>query len=98
VVNNKADIIRVFLPPDANALLCVTDQCLRSRDRVNVIVAGKQPALQYLGSTSADTGRICPKSRRGNGRPDGSGVVEKKPGRVCACAGILPGESAAYPK
>ena len=43
-MNKKAEIIRVYLPPDANTLLSVTDHCLRSRDYVNVIVAGKQPA------------------------------------------------------
>jgi xylulose-5-phosphate/fructose-6-phosphate phosphoketolase len=48
VVNKKADVVRVYLPPDANTLLSVTDHCLRSRDYVNVIVAGKQPALQWL--------------------------------------------------
>ena len=48
VVNKKAEIVRVYLPPDANCLLSVADHCLRSRDYVNVIVAGKQPALQYL--------------------------------------------------
>ncbi|HJU47438.1 MAG TPA: phosphoketolase family protein [Gaiellaceae bacterium] len=48
VVNKKAEIIRVYLPPDANTLLSVADHCLRSRDYVNVIVAGKQPALTYL--------------------------------------------------
>ncbi len=48
VVNKKADVIRVYLPPDANTLLSVAHHCLRSRDYVNVIVAGKQPALQYL--------------------------------------------------
>jgi xylulose-5-phosphate/fructose-6-phosphate phosphoketolase len=48
VVNKKADIIRVYLPPDANTLLSVTDHCLRSRNYVNVIVAGKQPAPQWL--------------------------------------------------
>jgi xylulose-5-phosphate/fructose-6-phosphate phosphoketolase len=48
VVNKKADIIRVYLPPDANTLLSVTDHCLRSRNYVNVIVAGKQPELQWL--------------------------------------------------
>jgi xylulose-5-phosphate/fructose-6-phosphate phosphoketolase len=48
VVNKKADIIRVYLPPDANTLLSVTDHCLRSRHYVNVIVAGKQPELQWL--------------------------------------------------
>jgi len=48
VVNKKADVVRVYLPPDANTLLSVTDHCLRSRNYVNVIVAGKQPALQWL--------------------------------------------------
>jgi xylulose-5-phosphate/fructose-6-phosphate phosphoketolase len=48
VVNKKADVIRVYLPPDANCLLSVADHCLRSRHYVNVIVAGKQPALQFL--------------------------------------------------
>jgi xylulose-5-phosphate/fructose-6-phosphate phosphoketolase len=48
VVNKKAEIIRVYLPPDANTLLSVADHCLRSRHYVNVIVAGKQPALNYL--------------------------------------------------
>jgi xylulose-5-phosphate/fructose-6-phosphate phosphoketolase len=48
VVNKKAEIIRVYLPPDANCLLSVADHCLRSRHYVNVIVAGKQPALDYL--------------------------------------------------
>ena len=53
MVNKKAEIIRVYLPPDANTLLSVADHCLRSRDYVNVIVAGKQPALQYLSMEDA---------------------------------------------
>jgi xylulose-5-phosphate/fructose-6-phosphate phosphoketolase len=53
VVNKKADVIRVYLPPDANTLLSVTDHCLRSRHYVNVIVAGKQLALQWLDMDSA---------------------------------------------
>jgi len=53
VVNKKADIVRVYLPPDANTLLSVADHCLRSRNYVNVIVAGKQPALQWLEMESA---------------------------------------------
>ena len=53
VVNKKAGIIRVYLPPDANTLLSVTDHCLRSRDYVNVIVAGKQPELQWLDMEAA---------------------------------------------
>jgi xylulose-5-phosphate/fructose-6-phosphate phosphoketolase len=48
VVNKKAEVIRVYLPPDANTLLAVGDECLKSHDSVNVIVAGKQPALQFL--------------------------------------------------
>jgi xylulose-5-phosphate/fructose-6-phosphate phosphoketolase len=53
VVNKKADIIRVYLPPDANTLLYVTNQCLNSRNLVNVIVAGKQPEQQWLGMDAA---------------------------------------------
>src|SRR5213593_4183321 len=53
VVNKKADVIRVYLPPDANTLLSVTDHCLRSRNYVNVIVAGKQPAPQWLDMDAA---------------------------------------------
>jgi xylulose-5-phosphate/fructose-6-phosphate phosphoketolase len=53
VVNKKADVVRVYLPPDANTLLSVVDHCLRSRDYVNVIVAGKQPALQWLDMDAA---------------------------------------------
>jgi xylulose-5-phosphate/fructose-6-phosphate phosphoketolase len=53
VVNKKAEIIRVYLPPDANTLLSVADHCLRSRDYVNVIVAGKQPSLNYLSMDDA---------------------------------------------
>jgi xylulose-5-phosphate/fructose-6-phosphate phosphoketolase len=53
VLNKKADIIRVYLPPDANTLLSVTDHCLRSRNYVNVIVAGKQPELQWLDMDAA---------------------------------------------
>ncbi|MBW4476358.1 MAG: phosphoketolase family protein [Tolypothrix brevis GSE-NOS-MK-07-07A] len=53
VVNKKSEVIRVYLPPDANTLLSVTDHCLRSRNYVNVIVAGKQPALQYLDMETA---------------------------------------------
>ncbi|HUF74607.1 MAG TPA: phosphoketolase family protein [Gammaproteobacteria bacterium] len=52
-MNKKADIIRVYLPPDANCLLCVTDKCLRSRNLINVIVAGKQKQLQFLDMNAA---------------------------------------------
>ncbi|HEX6700253.1 MAG TPA: phosphoketolase family protein [Gaiellaceae bacterium] len=53
VVNKKAEVVRVYLPPDANCLLSVADHCLRSRHYVNVIVAGKQPALNYLSMDDA---------------------------------------------
>jgi xylulose-5-phosphate/fructose-6-phosphate phosphoketolase len=53
VVNKKAEVVRVYLPPDANCLLSVTDHCLRSRNYVNVIVAGKQPAPQWLSMDEA---------------------------------------------
>ena len=52
-MNKKADIVRVYLPPDANTLLSVADHCLRSRNYVNVIVAGKQPELQWLDMDAA---------------------------------------------
>ncbi|MDZ7723189.1 MAG: phosphoketolase family protein [candidate division KSB1 bacterium] len=53
VVNKKAEIVRVYLPPDANTLLSVADHCLRSKQYINVIVAGKQPSLQYLSMDEA---------------------------------------------
>jgi xylulose-5-phosphate/fructose-6-phosphate phosphoketolase len=53
VVNKKAEVIRVYLPPDANSLLSVSDHCLRSRHYVNVIVSGKQPELQWLNMDAA---------------------------------------------
>ena len=86
VVNKKADVIRVYLPPDANTLLAVTDHALRSRDFVNVIVAGKQSELQYLDIAAAtrhcETGLgIWPwASTDGGGEPD----------VVLACAGDVP--------
>ena len=53
-MNKKAEVVRVYLPPDANTLLSVTDHCLRSRNYVNVIVAGKQPAPQWLDMDAGD--------------------------------------------
>jgi xylulose-5-phosphate/fructose-6-phosphate phosphoketolase len=53
VANKKAEVIRIYLPPDANSLLFIADKCLRSRNLVNVIVAGKQPGLQYLSMDAA---------------------------------------------
>ncbi len=53
VVNKKAEVVRIYLPPDANCLLSVTDHCLRSRNYINVVVAGKQPAPQWLSMDEA---------------------------------------------
>ena len=86
VVNKKADIIRVYLPPDANCLLSVADHCLRSRHYVNVIVAGKQPGLQYLNIDEAIV--HCTK---GVGIwPWASTDIEGEPDVVLACAGDVP--------
>ena len=86
VVNKKADVIRVYLPPDANTLLSVADHCLRSRNFVNVIVAGKQPAPQWL--SMDDAVRHC---------TAGVGIWEwasndrgSEPDVVMACAGDVP--------
>jgi xylulose-5-phosphate/fructose-6-phosphate phosphoketolase len=86
VVNKKADIIRVYLPPDANTLLFITDKCLRSRDFINVIVAGKQSQLQWLDMDSAI--KHC---------TNGIGIWEwasndkgSEPDVVMACAGDIP--------
>ena len=86
VVNKKADVIRVYLPPDANTLLSVTDHCLRSRHYVNVIVAGKQPAPQWLDMDSAV--RHC---TAGLGIwPWASNDAGGEPDVVMACAGDVP--------
>jgi xylulose-5-phosphate/fructose-6-phosphate phosphoketolase len=86
VVNKKADIVRVYLPPDANTLLSVADHCLRSRQQVNVIVAGKQPGLQFLAIDDAVA--HCTK---------GAGIWEwasnddgDAPDVVMACCGDVP--------
>ena len=86
VVNKKADIVRVYLPPDTNTLLSVADHCLRSRHYVNVIVAGKQPALQYLDMKSAI--QHC---TAGIGIWDwASNDQGAEPDVVVACAGDIP--------
>ncbi len=87
VVNKKAEVIRVYLPPDANTLLSVADHCLRSRNYVNVIVAGKQPCQDWLGMDAAVL--HC---TRGAGiwkwaSSDGDGT---EPDVVLACAGDVP--------
>jgi xylulose-5-phosphate/fructose-6-phosphate phosphoketolase len=86
VVNKKAEIIRVYLPPDANTLLSVADHCLRSRHYVNVIVAGKQPALNYLSMDDAIV--HC---TRGIGIWEwASNDEEGEPDVVMACCGDVP--------
>jgi xylulose-5-phosphate/fructose-6-phosphate phosphoketolase len=86
VMNKKAEIIRVYLPPDANTLLSVTDHCLRSRNYINVIVAGKQPALQYLNMDEAE--KHC---TRGIGIWKwASNDASSEPDVVIACAGDVP--------
>ncbi|WP_026422281.1 phosphoketolase family protein [Actinokineospora inagensis] len=85
VVNKKAEIVRVYLPPDTNTLLSVTDHCLRSKDYVNVIVAGKQPALTYL-----DIDAAIAHCARGLGIWPWAGTTDGEPDVVLACAGDVP--------
>ena len=86
VVNKKADVIRVYLPPDANTLLSVTDHCLRSRDYVNLIIAGKQPELQWLDIETAS--KHC---AAGLGIWDWASTDQGvEPDVVMACAGDVP--------
>ncbi len=86
VVNKKADVVRVYLPPDANTLLSVVDHCLRSRNYVNVIVAGKQPELQWLDMEAAV--RHC---TQGLGIWTWASNDEgAEPDAVMACAGDVP--------
>jgi xylulose-5-phosphate/fructose-6-phosphate phosphoketolase len=87
VTNKKADIVRVYFPPDANTLLWIADHCLRTYDRINVIVAGKQPSPQWLGmreaATHCDAGiGIWPWA--------GTEVAGSEPDVVMACAGDVP--------
>jgi len=85
VVNKKAEIIRVYLPPDANCLLSVADHCLRSRHYVNVIVAGKQPALNFLSMDDAIL--HC---TRGIGIWEWASNSDGDPDVVMACCGDVP--------
>jgi xylulose-5-phosphate/fructose-6-phosphate phosphoketolase len=86
VINKKANIVRVYLPPDANTLLSTIDHCLRSRDYVNVVVAGKQPSLDYLSMDQAIL--HC---ARGLGIWDwASNDGDELPDVVMACAGDIP--------
>lgn len=86
VLNKKAEIVRVYLPPDANTLLSVTDHCLRSRHYVNVIIAGKQPALQFLNIDAAESHCAA-----GIGIWEwASNDMHDEPDVVMACAGDVP--------
>ena len=85
VASKKSDVVRIYLPPDANCLLSVADHCLRSRDYINLIIAGKQPEWQWLDIDSAV--RHC---------TDGAGIWQwasydaSDPDVVMACAGDVP--------
>jgi xylulose-5-phosphate/fructose-6-phosphate phosphoketolase len=86
VVNKKAEVVRVYLPPDANCLLSVMDHCLRSRNYVNVVVAGKHPAPQWLSMEAA--ARHC---AAGIGVWDWAGTDRgAPPDAVMACCGDVP--------
>jgi len=85
VVNKKADIVRVYLPPDANTLLSVADHCLRSRNYVNLIVAGKQPAPVWL-----DMDAAVHHCTRGIGVWEWASNDGGDPDVVMACAGDIP--------
>ena len=86
VVNKKSSVVRVYLPPDANTLLCVAEECLRSRNVVNVIVAGKQPEAQWLGLDAAI--KHC---AAGIGIFEfASNDTDGDPDVVIACAGDVP--------
>ncbi|KQQ27225.1 phosphoketolase [Methylobacterium sp. Leaf123] len=87
VANKKSDIVRVYLPPDANSLLWVADHCLKTYDRINVIVAGKQPQPQWLGAQEAALHCAA-----GIGIWPWAGTDESglEPDVVMACAGDVP--------
>ena len=86
MVNKKADVIRVYLPPDANTLLSVTDHCLQSRNYVNLIIAGKAPELQWLDIEAAS--KHC---TAGLGIWDWASTDQGvEPDVVMACAGDVP--------
>jgi xylulose-5-phosphate/fructose-6-phosphate phosphoketolase len=87
VTNKKADIVRVYLPPDANTLLWVADHCLRTYDRINVIVAGKQPSPQWLSMREAIN--HC-EAGIGIWKWAGTEEPNAEPDVVMACAGDVP--------
>ena len=94
VANKSSDVVRIYLPPDANCLLAVADRCLRSRHHVNVIVAGKQPALQWLDMD--DAVRHCTAGASvwawagTEDAPAETAANDQEPDVVMACAGDVP--------
>ncbi|WP_311276061.1 phosphoketolase family protein [Methylobacterium sp. WCS2018Hpa-22] len=86
VANKRGDTARIYLPPDANSLLCVMDHCLRTYDRINVVVAGKQPALQWL--SLEDAAKHCAAGASIWDWATNEGEAE--PDVVMACAGDVP--------
>ncbi|WP_419665183.1 phosphoketolase [Streptomyces sp. 2-1] len=87
VLNKSPEVVRVYLPPDANTLLSVADHALRSRDYVNVIVAGKQPCFDWL---SMDQARVHCARGAGIWEWAGSANGDREPDVVLACAGDVP--------
>lgn len=87
ISNKKADIVRLYFPPDANTLLWVTDHCLGTWNRINVITAGKQPQLQWL--TAAEAERHC-EAGAGIWTWAGTCAAEEEPDVVMACCGDVP--------
>ncbi|WP_421997465.1 phosphoketolase family protein [Reyranella sp.] len=87
VTNKKADIVRVYFPPDANTLLWVGDHCLRTYDRINVIVAGKQPSPQWL---TMDEATLHCEAGIGIWKWAGTETDDGEPDVVMACAGDVP--------
>jgi xylulose-5-phosphate/fructose-6-phosphate phosphoketolase len=85
VANKKADVVRIYLPPDTNCLLSVADHCLRSQNYVNLIIAGKQPAPNWLNMDAAVTHCTA-----GLGAWDWAGHESDNPDVVMACAGDVP--------
>ncbi len=85
VANKKADVVRIYLPPDANTLLSVADHCLRSRGYINLIIAGKQPEWQWLDMDAAVRHCVA-----GAGAWSWAGRGEEDPDVVMACAGDVP--------
>ena len=93
VANKKSEMVRIYLPPDANCLLSVTDHCLRSRNYVNVIIAGKQPQAQWLDMDAAV--RHCTVGASvwewaSHGDAESSADPDHEPDVVIACAGDVP--------